>query len=428
MYDDALQDDNGDNERNLPVFLPSHVGRTVSLRGLLERIMEQFNNEFDANSPAWQAADTPAKKRALLRDVVDYVITVEHVALTLQEKSGILQLAYSELCSYSGLDGLFAHPDITTILIEGADKLAVRYGIGSEIIPLVPVFEDNKHLTRIITRLLAHANAEPHPDTPIIESGLTIEGRPISVNVVFPPTASEITADVRVHPARLPTLADLEQSGYIDGHARTILEAIARSDYGFIVVGDTESGKTTLLNIMAHLMPCNGKMVSVERAGEMRLPTGAIQKRVQWRTATQAPRRFAECVQDALELAPACLLLDEVRADDAEALAPLLGMDNAPRQAWAFRGTAEAKRMKSALSMTARMADRSQTEAMVDALYRRLPFVISVRRRKGWAGLQAIGEWQYPNGSPYPDYVPLLVRDDDGTLTRTSHPSARLDV
>jgi pilus assembly protein CpaF len=426
--DDLLHDDDRDDKRNLPVFLPSHVGRTVSLKGLLERIMEQFNNEFDASAPAWQAADTPVKKRALLRDVVDYVITVEHVALTLKEKSEISQLAYSELCAYSGLDSLFAHPDITTILIEGADKLAVRYAIGTEIIPLVPIFDDSKHLTRIITRLLAHANAEPHPDTPIIETGLTINGRPVSVNVVFPPTSAEITADVRVHPATLPTFADLVRTGYLDERARAMLEAIARSDYGFVVVGDTESGKTTLLNLMAHLLPNASGIVSVERAGEMRLPDGATQKRVQWRTATQAPRSFAECVQDALELAPTCLLLDEVRADDAEALAPLLAMDNAPRQAWAFRGTAEAKRMKSALSMTARMADRSQPEAMVDALYRRLPFVISVKRRKGWAGLQAIGEWQYPDGSPYPDYVPLLVRDDDGALSRTSHRSARLEV
>lgn len=62
--------------------------------------------------------------------------------------------------------------------------------------------------------------------------------------------------------------------------------------------------------------------------------------------------------------------------------------------------------------MTARVADKSQPEAMVNALYQRLPFMVTVKRRKGSIGLLEIAEWQYKN-EEYPDYVELLRFDSE---------------
>ncbi len=410
LHDDDLHDDDLHDE-GLPVFLPSRSGRTISARGLLERIMEQFNDEFGKGSAAWLEANTPTKKRSLVKDVVEYVVSVESVILSLKEKAEMMQLAYSELCGFSGLDPFFVHADVTSILIEGVEKLSIRYEAGSEIEHALPVFDDHKHLMQVVKRLLEAANAEADPDTPIIETGFRLNNRPISLNVVFPPFVSELTADIRVHPVTLPTLDDLEARGFINALARDTLEALARSEHGFLIVGDTESGKTTLLAVLSHLLNAPS-LVSVERAGELRLPAGAIQKSVQWRTATQDGIGFAERVLEALELSPSCILLDEVRTDEAEAIAPLLAMDAPPRQIWTFRGTSDPKRMRSALSMTARVADKSQPEAMVNALYQRLPFMVTVKRRKGSIGLLEIAEWQYKN-EEYPDYVELLRFDSE---------------
>jgi hypothetical protein len=117
------------------------------------------------------------------------------------------------------------------------------------------------------------------------------------------------------------------------------------------------------------------------------------------------------------------MVLDELRSDEPEAVAPLLTVADAPRQLWSFRGPFDAKRLRNALSMLARRADQSQGEAIVHALYERLPFIVTVWRIHGQLHLYSVAEWQY-RVSDYPDFVPLL-RTVDGELRLSGEASAR---
>lgn len=119
----------------------------------------------------------------------------------------------------------------------------------------------------------------------------------------------------------------------------------------------------------------------------------------------------------ALGQQPACLLLDEVRADEPHTIAPLLRDSPSPRQIWSFRGPFDAKRLRSALSMLARRADMGQGEALVQAMYQRLPFIVTVWRAHGRIGLYSVAEWQFRQ-SDYPDYV-LLAASRNGELNLT---------
>ncbi|MFW5772951.1 MAG: hypothetical protein ACOCZH_06455, partial [Phototrophicaceae bacterium] len=109
----------------------------------------------------------------------------------------------------------------------------------------------------------------------------------------------------------------------------------------------------------------------------------------------------------ALERRVDCLLLDEVRTGEPEAVTPLLASDNVPRMLWAFRGPATGKRLTVALSMLARRSHLVASEMAVQRLYDRLPFVVTLRRRQGRLALHSIAEWQPRDGADYPDYVEL---------------------
>lgn len=413
---DLLDNEDDGIEVNL---VQSRPGRMVSLKGLVERVIEQFNNEFAHDTPAFLEADTPAKKRGLVRDVAEYIFSVESVMLSPHEKADILQTVYSETCGFGGLDALFADERVTTILVEGKDALSARYAPAGDIVPLVPIFDDMRHLRRIMTRLLAHGSAEMRPDMPIMEVGLRVNHRPVCVNIVFPPYASELTADIRVHALEVPTLSDWVMMGYMDEKAKAILEALVISPHGFVIVGDTESGKTTLLATLAHLLPQPQRTITVERAGECQLPAGMAQKVVQWAIGEQLGVSFAERIQEALAENPACLLVDEVRADEADAITPLLSEGELPRQIWTFRGASDSKRIRSALSILARLADKAHPESAVNVLYQRLPFVVILKRRKGNLHLIEVAEWQYPHPqADYPNYVPLLTLDWQTQATR----------
>jgi Flp pilus assembly CpaF family ATPase len=421
---------NADKGRE-PELLSSQLGtRHYSVSALLERITNAFLDEHAGGTDALTEADTKSKKLQLLLGTVDYVLAVESIRIDKSHKAEILRRAYSDLFSYGPLDKLFEDETITTITLEGADKAFVRRGHG-ELVALDPIFENESHLRDVLRRLLRNANADLLPDEPIIEAGLRIGERPVSVNVAAPPVTLQYTADIRVHPAKLPSLENMVASDFMTEQVATLIQAIAESPHGVIIVGDTESGKTTLLARLCHILPKKMQkgLVAIERAGELHLPDKAESLVVSWRTAeNENPVSFAELVHLALKQTRTVIALDEVRADEAHAVAPLLADEVVPRQLWAFRGPADSKRLVSALGMLARRSDTTQGETLVRRLYERLPFIITVRRRKNMIQVQSVGEWQFSPAAEYPDFIELMTMGWEGIELTGKRPSRDLEL
>src|SRR5690606_14865491 len=315
----------------------------MSFRALVERIESEFIAEY-AESPLLKEADTTAERLKLLRSVVDYVLAVESVHLSADDKAEIISTAYSGLFGYGPLDALFLDERVTTILLEGADKASVRYGHG-ELEAIGPIFDDEVHLRRILRRLLLDAGADLYDDQPFIETGLVINGRAVSITLITPMMSFGYSADIRVHPARLPTWDELVSADFLTDKAVALLTAIVRSSQGFVVVGDVESGKTMLLSMLAQLLPDPQGAVAVERAGELSLPEGVRRLTARWPSGDVPGITFGEQIGVALSQQPTCIILDEVRSDEPAMIAPLLRDDYVPRQIWSFRGPFDVKRL-----------------------------------------------------------------------------------
>ncbi|MBI1282336.1 MAG: hypothetical protein GC179_29690 [Anaerolineaceae bacterium] len=423
---------NGNNESNSesnhfrqPELVPSQLGsRWVSLAALVEQIESAFIESYSHNSPELAEADTPAKRLKLVLETANYVIAVESVQLSPTEKADVMSRTYSSLFGYGPLDALFADDKVTTISLEGADKASVRYGHG-DLTVLGSIFQSPEHYQRIITRLIADSGAELRPDQPYMELGLRIGDRPVCVNLVAPPVTIQLNADIRLHPKQLPTWETLISSGCATEKAVRLLKTLAASNYGLLIIGEPESGKTTLLNLLMNELPNPEAVIAVERAGETRLPAGMQRLTAKWPIGDSPRVSFGEQIINALEQKPACILLDEVRADEPQTIAPLLQMSDAPRQVWSFRGATFTKRLQSALGMLARRADVGGGEALIRPLYERIPFVIAVNRVGGRLRLWGIGEWQFKHTPDYPTYVSLL-QVEDGQLKLTGERPSRV--
>lgn len=412
-----------------PRQVPSRPGRYVTVAGLIERVIEQFEAEFGSDRSGLPGDTTPVQRRGLVRDVAQYTFGVESVTLSRSEQAEIIHRAYSELFGYGPLDALLTNPRLTTISLEGARHVAVRTGPGGDLEPQSPLFDDTFHLERIIKRMLRDGGVELRQDVPVVEVGLIVEGRPVTLSVAGPPYSTPLTADIRLHPPAPVSLASLVESGMLTEEALEFLRALALSQHGIIIAGDTESGKTTLLSALLQILPTMLNEVHVvEWAAALHLPEGATRHVVGWPVGDAAMITLLDRVREALAGQPKCLILDEVRSDEPEAIAPLLTADSALRQLWSVRASSDPKRLRSALGMLARRADAVQPELMVQQIYRRLPFVVTLRRRRGSLQLQEIAEWQAMPGSDYAEYVPLFSRSEDGLRPTGRRPQHALEL
>lgn len=410
------------DDTRTPKLVPSRFSsRYISVQALLERIENAFEEEY-AGTTALEEATTSAERLRLLNETVNYVLAVESVQPeTADDRAALVQEAYSRLFGYGPLDALLRDARVTTITLDGSDKAAARYGHG-DLISVGPLFDSAAQMRRVLRRMLVDAGTDLYDDQPVVEIGLVAAGRRVCLNLITPPLTPSYTADIRVHPAQAPSLSDLTAAGFLTPEAEALLTRLARSPHGFAVVGDTESGKTTLLSALAWLLPEPANTTAVERAGEMALPDGMTRLTARWRKGPEPAVTFGEQIGAALSRSSACILLDEVRADEPESVAPLLSRSDVPRQIWSFRGPFDSKRLRSALSMLARRSDMSQSETQVQALFRRLPFVLTVWRSRGAVGLYSVGEWQFIQSHDYPDYVPLLQMQDGALVSTGAQP------
>jgi Flp pilus assembly CpaF family ATPase len=417
-HDEAIHDP------RLPKLIGGRRGtRFFSIAALVERTLEQFNLEHSGGSPALREAHTAAQRYQLILDSMGYVLAVESVQVSEDEKAQIVQRVYSEVFGYGPLDTLFADPKITTISLRGSTGVAVRYGHG-DLVPMGAMFDDLPHVKRVLMRLLGDAGVLYSEEMGIVETGLTIGSRPISLSIVAPPFTTVLAVDMRLHPAQALTLDDLIDDGYMTAEAAVLIRQIVQSRYGITIVGDSECGKTTLLNALLPLLPDPEQVVVVERAGEMRLPSPMTHYRAEWNGNDLPRRTFGEQIGTALNDMPACLVLDEVRSDEPLTIAPLLETVSPPRLIWSVRGAPDAKRLQSAMGMLARRAGLMMDEARVHALYERLPFVLTTARIREQLQLFSIAEWQSRIDSDYPDYV-MIYRYQEGAARPTGDALAR---
>ncbi len=399
------------DEGREPELVQGRLGtRMMSFAALVERIVTAFEDEHSADSAVIKEANTEADKLKLVRDTAEYVIAVESVDLVLSQKADIIRRVYAELFTYGPIDGLLQNSSLTSLLIEGADKVSIRRG-HNDLEKLSPIFDDNAHFQKVLNRMLIDAGVELDPEIPIMEFGLTVDGRPIGINLVLPPVTYQPVMDIRIHPKELQDFRAVLDGFQVDEKVAVLLEAITKSKFGFIIAGDTESGKTTFLSAISQILP-ETKITSVERSGELRLPDEAEQLIVSWKQG-EGKRTFGQLIYDALASKPECLLLDEVRSDEPASLAPLLIDVDLGRQIWAFRGPANAKRLSASLGMLARRSNPSHSEEMVMALYERLPFIITVRRLHQSIQLRGLAEWQPIEGSDYPSLIEIVEYDGE---------------
>jgi pilus assembly protein CpaF len=257
--------------------------------------------------------------RAQIADEVGDIVLEElgkqRHALNNAERKQLVDDVLDELLGLGPLEPLLKDPTITDILVNGHDRVFVeRYGVLE---PSPVRFKDDKHLIRIIQKIVSAVGRRIDESSPLADARLLDGSR---VNAVVPPLALDgPLLSIRKF-AKIPIdLARLVEIGSVPAPVADVLKAIVIGRMNILISGGTGSGKTTMLNAMSAFIGDTERIVTIEDSAELQL-----QQRHVARLETRPPNiegrgevAQRELVKNSLRMRPDRIIVGEVRGGEA---------------------------------------------------------------------------------------------------------------
>ena len=248
-------------------------------------------------------------------DIVAEELAKQNEALNQSERRQLVGDILDELLGLGPLEPLLKDPTITDILVNGHNNVFVeRYGVLE---PSAARFKDEKHLLRIIQKIVSAVGRRIDESSPMVDARLADGSR---VNAVVPPLALDGSLLSIRKFARVPISMDrLVEIGSVPLQVAEVLKAIVASRRNVLISGGTGSGKTTLLNAMSAYIEDRERIVTIEDSAELQLQQEHV-VRLETRPANiEGKGEIAQrdLVKNALRMRPDRIIVGEVRAGEA---------------------------------------------------------------------------------------------------------------
>jgi pilus assembly protein CpaF len=297
-----------------PLTAPQFETRRQAYQDLKSRIHEKLLGRLNLERLSQVArADAEPEIRAVTANLLDK--EAETTPVSLQEREAVMTDVLNELFGLGPLEELLADPEISDILVNRYNQVYVeRHGMLS---PVDAVFRDDRHLMRIIERIVSTVGRRIDESSPMVDARLLDGSR---VNAIIPPLAIDgpVLSIRRFRTDKLKA-EDLVATLSITQPMMTFLKAAVACRLNIIISGGTGAGKTTLLNVLSSFISDKERIVTIEDAAELLLRQAHV-IRLETRPANiegKGAIRQRNLVVNALRMRPDRIVVGEVRGEEA---------------------------------------------------------------------------------------------------------------
>jgi len=203
----------------------------------------------------------------LLRDLIFQAYQRANGNLGVDEQD-FLDDIFEHVASYGPMEEYFNDPEINEIMINGPDQIFVeRHG---KLILTETTYDSEIQLRFAVNHIINPLGRYANYRQPTVDAHLKDGSR---VNVVIPPIAQQgsCLSIRRFMKDKLTVDALIEKDALTQGMA-DFVKVCVQARLNVIVAGNTSSGKTTFLNILARDIPDHERIVTIEDSVELALP------------------------------------------------------------------------------------------------------------------------------------------------------------
>src|SRR6187399_691395 len=288
--------------------------RRSDYQDLKSRVHQALLDRLDLDRLAYvKREDAEPEIRTLISAMLDR--EAETVPLSLYERESLVSDVLNELFGLGPLEALLRDPAISDILVNRFDQVFIeRNGLLEH---TDVVFKDDRHLLRIIERIVSAVGRRIDESSPMVDARLQDGSR---VNAVIPPVALDgpVVSIRRFRTERLGAQDMVGRESWTTP-MKDFLEAVVACRLNVVVSGGTGSGKTTLLNILSGFIGEHERVVTIEDAAELKLRQRHV-VRLETRPANiegKGAVRQRDLVVNALRMRPDRIVIGEVRSEEA---------------------------------------------------------------------------------------------------------------
>jgi pilus assembly protein CpaF len=250
-----------------------------------------------------------------IRSLLGQLLGEENTPISLSERETLYAEVLDDVFGLGPLEPLLRDPGVSDILVNTSQHVFVERGGVLERVSAS--FQDDKHLLRVIDRIVSRIGRRIDDSSPMVDARLADGSR---VNAIIPPLAVDgPLLSIRRFPAERLRADNLVELRSLTQPMLDFLAHCVRARLNCLISGGTGAGKTTLLNVLSGFISDRERIVTIEDAAELQLRQDHVA-----RLETRPPNiegkgaiRQRQLVINALRMRPDRIVVGEVRGEEA---------------------------------------------------------------------------------------------------------------
>ena len=276
--------------------------------GILREVSSQYRDPI-----ASAGLVIPDSLKAAIQETI-HALT-EKLDTDYETRKRIERLSLANITGLGAISPYMEDPSVTEIVVQRWNNIVIER--NGRIEQVDAAFMSEEHLRNIIGRIVQPVGRSINIQSPMVDARLPDGSR---VNATIPPvTPDGATLTIRKFSRNALTGSDYLRLGTLDERMLAFLSRCVEGRISMIVSGGTNTGKTTMLNMLSGYIPKDELIITVEDSCELNLHQPNV-RRMEARNSnivgqgeTVGAVTIQDLVKNALRMRPDRLIVGEIR-------------------------------------------------------------------------------------------------------------------